>query len=137
MAESMVDEKDLRTNENEEALTERQRAYLYVIYQLHCTKSQILSADIARRLNVSKPSVVSMLEIFEKKALITKKHYGRVQMTDNGLSVAKQLDSYMTELVNVIPKMGLGLKPDELQSCAWELFRSLPASVLCKLAVHA
>lgn len=132
----MAENSAVKTTIAEEPLTERQRVYLYTIYQLHCSKSQILSADIARKLKVSKPSVVSMLEIFEKKQLITKKHYGRVQMTDLGLTAARELDGYMVQLLNVIPRMGLGLHKDELQSCAWELFRSLPLSILTKLAVH-
>ena len=131
MEKKLVASKEM--NMAEEPLTERQRAYLYVIYQLHCSRTQILSAEIARKLSVSKPSVASMLEVFEKKGLITKKHYGRVQMTDQGLTLARQLESYMNELVRVIPKMGLELRPEELQSCAWELFRSLPHSVLDKL----
>ena len=131
MDKKLVDSKEV--NIVDEPLTERQRAYLYVIYQLHCSKTQSLSAEIARKLSVSKPSVASMLEIFEKKQLITKKHYGRVQMTDYGLTEARKLEGYMNELVRVIPRMGLNLRPEELQSCAWELFRTLPSTVLDKL----
>lgn len=92
--------------EEPEEVTMAQMRYLYKIYQISITKPEILSADIARKLKVSKPSVVKMLSVLRDKKLINKDPYCCVTITPNGIAKAKQFERHILLLVNHISRMG-------------------------------
>ncbi|MBQ9257101.1 MAG: hypothetical protein IJ858_09235 [Acidaminococcaceae bacterium] len=86
-----------------------QMRYLYKIYQISLSKPEVLSADIARKLKVSKPSVAKMLSVLSEKKLILKKRYGKISITDSGKLIADEYEQRIKMLASLIPKMGLVL----------------------------
>jgi Mn-dependent DtxR family transcriptional regulator len=71
-------------------MTESQEDYLKTIGFLS-DEGKVRVTDIARRLNVSKPSVVVALKLLEEKSLINHEKYGRVLLTEKGKSLAAEI----------------------------------------------
>ena len=78
--------------------------YLLVIYRLSGEGMPVRSVDVSRALGVSPASVVHMMGVLVADGLISKRHYGRVQLTGTGIWVANQLhtkcmllESFLTE----------------------------------------
>ncbi len=110
-------------------LSAAQMRYLYKIYQISLSKPEVLSADIARKLKVSKPSVVKMLAVLSEKKLILKKRYGKISITDSGIRIADEYEQRIQILASLIPKMGLALTDEEITAGAFALADVLPESV--------
>ncbi len=106
-----------------------QMRYLYKIYQISLSKPEVLSADIARKLKVSKPSVAKMLSVLSEKKLILKKRYGKISITDSGKLIADEYEQRIKMLASLIPKMGLVLTDEEITAGAFALADALPESV--------
>ena len=109
-------------------MTAKQMRYLYKIYQLSGQKPEILSADIARKLHVSKPSVVKMLTTLSGQNLVVKEHYGKIKLTREGIDRARAFEKRIRMLTLLIPKMGLDLQAEELYDSACSLADVLPPS---------
>jgi DtxR family transcriptional regulator, Mn-dependent transcriptional regulator len=79
--------------------------YLKAIYQLQQrTDDRIRTSAIAEELDVTSPTVTSMLEKLEERGLIDREKYRGVTLTDEGETVALEvirhhrlLESYLTE----------------------------------------
>jgi DtxR family Mn-dependent transcriptional regulator len=71
-------------------MTESQEDYLEMISFLSDT-GKVRVTDIARRLGVSKPSVLTALKSLEEKALINHEKYGRVLLTEKGKGLAVEI----------------------------------------------
>ncbi|WP_306058891.1 metal-dependent transcriptional regulator [Natronococcus wangiae] len=79
--------------------------YLKVIYQLQqSTDDRIKTSAIADELDVTSPTVTSMIEKLEDRGLVDRKKYRGVTLTDEGETVALEvirhhrlLESYLTE----------------------------------------
>ena len=69
-------------------ISNSQIKYLLTIYLLKHNR-KIRSMDIARRLNVSKPSVHKMLEQLRDLDLIEKEKYSEIFLTEKGEEIAK------------------------------------------------
>lgn len=104
--------------------------YLYAIYEESLTDPEVSSAAIARKLKVSKPSVVKMVDVLSEKELITKKHYGKITLTEQGSQIAQKFNEEIKLLVELIPKMGLKLNQADLYASAYLLASTLPAQTL-------
>ena len=72
-------------------LTSSHYKYLLAIYQISKKHPQVSSADVARKLNVSKPSVSTMLTSLVNKGLVAKERYGKVNLTEEGRQIAAKL----------------------------------------------
>ncbi|MFP8952525.1 metal-dependent transcriptional regulator [Natrialbaceae archaeon A-arb3/5] len=79
--------------------------YLKVIYQLQrTTDDRIKTSQIAEELDVTSPTVTSMLEKLEDRGLIDREKYRGVTLSDEGETVALEivrhhrlLEAYLTE----------------------------------------
>lgn len=111
------------------ALSAVQMRYLYKIYQISLSKPEVLSADIARKLKVSKPSVVKMLSVLIEKKLIYKKRYGKITITESGIQIAHEYERRIQKLASLIPLMGLSLTDEEITAGAFALADALPERV--------
>ena len=118
-----------KEQEEVNTLSTAQMRYLYKIYQISLSKPEVLSADIARKLKVSKPSVVKMLSVLSEKKLIFKKRYGKISITDSGVQVAQEYEQRIQTLASLIPKMGLPLTDEEITVGAFALADALPERV--------
>ncbi|MGB9742910.1 MAG: metal-dependent transcriptional regulator [candidate division WOR-3 bacterium] len=69
-------------------LGESQEDYLEAIFVLSNEKKAVRVKDIARRLKVSRPSVVVALNALADKGLVRHEHYGGVELTVDGRATA-------------------------------------------------
>jgi DtxR family Mn-dependent transcriptional regulator len=71
-------------------MTESQEDYLKMISFLS-DAGEVRVTDIARRLGVSKPSVLAALKSLEEKTLINHEKYGSVILTEKGKNLAAKI----------------------------------------------
>ena len=64
--------------------------YLETILELE-KKGKVRSVDIARAMNVSKPSVNKAMNVLKDMNYITQEDYGDVRLTDNGRKLAESI----------------------------------------------
>ena len=65
-------------------LTAAHLRYLLAIYEVSQTHLDICSRSIAEKLNVTKPSVVRIMNLLMDRGMIVKEHYGKIYLTDRG-----------------------------------------------------
>ena len=75
----------------EVSLTSSHLKYLLAIYEVAEEFPEVSSANIARKLGVSKPSVSTMLSCLMDKDLLVKERYGKVYLTETGFLIAREL----------------------------------------------
>ena len=71
-------------------LTAAHLRYLLAIYEVSQTHLDICSRSIAEKLNVTKPSVVRIMNLLMDRGMIVKEHYGKIYLTDRGFLDAQQ-----------------------------------------------
>ncbi len=72
-------------------LSEAKKKYLATMTELDPTGKGIRSINIAKELNVTRPSVHAMLTRLSDDGLLIKEHYGIVFLTPKGLEIGKQI----------------------------------------------
>ena len=100
--------------------------YLLAIGQLSQGTGAVSSAQVARALQVSRPSVTRMLAILAEKDLVTKERYGKIALTERGAVLARRQEDYVRSLVRQIPALGLDLTDQEAEEAALALAAVLP-----------
>ena len=68
--------------------TKSEQLYLKTIYNLSLKKEYVKSADIARTLNYSRPSVLALLRRLESKGLVLFGEKKRIILTNEGMEIA-------------------------------------------------
>ena len=85
------------------SLTAANIKYLLILHELECcTERGIRCVDIAKRLNITKPSVHTMINNLRDLGLVVKEHYGSVYMTDAGKHAAKRYIEHYSSLKHSI-----------------------------------
>lgn len=107
--------------------------YLLAIGQLSQGTGAVSSAQVARALQVSRPSVTRMLAILAEKDLVTKERYGKITLTETGAALARQLQAGLRDLERRLPALGLELDREETAAVAGALAAALPEHCLRKL----
>lgn len=75
-------------------LSQAHLRYLLAIGELSQGKAAVSSTQVARVLQVSRPSVTRMLAVLAEKDLVTKERYGKIILTeDQGRPLAHQLQA--------------------------------------------
>lgn len=81
--------------------------YLECIYVLH-QHGKVRSIDVAKRLEVSKPSVNKAINVLKEKNLLTQEAYGDIRLTQAGIDMAKSIlnrhltiKQFLTTILNV------------------------------------
>ena len=89
-------------------LTANQIRYLLIIREMMGGRDSVRSAEIARKLNVSRASVHKALESFEGKNCLGKERYSQVSLTDEGKEAAdryyelyRQVEERLSPLMNI------------------------------------
>lgn len=72
-------------------ITRSEEDYLRTIYEVSTEFGEVHSVEVARRLEVSKPSVSKTLKILEGGGYIEPIHYGPIKLTDRGRSEGRRL----------------------------------------------
>ena len=107
-------------------LSQAHLRYLLAIGELAREKPNVSSAQVARELGVSRPSVTRMLSILAEKDLVTKERYGKITLTETGAVLARRLQAGLRDLERRMPALGLALTPEETSAIAGVLAAALP-----------
>lgn len=90
---------------------ESKEMYLETIYLLEKESQHAHTVQIAKRLNVSNPSVTKAMNLLKKQGLIEQERYGPVSLTDEGRALSKQLyenhkliAQFIADSLNLSPK---------------------------------
>jgi DtxR family Mn-dependent transcriptional regulator len=101
-------------------MTESQEDYLEMISFLSDTE-KVRVTDIARRLGVSKPSVLTALKSLEEKMLINHEKYGSVLLTEKGKGLAAEIREKHELLKNFLRlKLNVSEANAEKDACRME-----------------
>ena len=100
--------------------------YLYTIYEISQTAPDVYSANVARRMHVSRPSVAKMLGILMKKGLVVKEPYGEIYLTAEGFLLAQDFDRTVHLMTERLPMTGLPLTKEETYQVACAMASVLP-----------
>ena len=94
--------------------------YLKTILLLQHTNGSVRSLDVARKLNVSKPSVSAAMRLLRDGGFLTMDENKKICLTDAGLEVAEQV--YEKHLIVKECLISLGVDPDiaERDACIME-----------------
>ena len=65
--------------------------YLEAIYLVKKDKKTVKPIEVARRLNVKKPSVTGAVKKLSKKGFLKYKKYNDINITENGEKIAKEV----------------------------------------------
>lgn len=114
-------------------LSQAHLRYLLAIGRLAREQTAVSSAQVARALQVSRPSVTRMLAILAEKDLVTKERYGKITLTETGAALARQLQAGLRDLERRLPALGLELDREETAAVAGALAAALPERCLRKL----
>lgn len=112
-------------------LSQAHLRYLLAIGELSQGKAAVSSTQVARVLQVSRPSVTRMLAVLAEKDLVTKERYGKIILTETGAALAHQLQAGLRDLERRLP--ALGLDREETAAVAGALASVLPEHCLRKL----
>ena len=104
--------------DTDKKLTSSHLKYLLAIYEESQDKIDVSSARVAERLNVSKPSVSSMLTALMNRELLVKERYGKIYLTDTGFLIAKDLFRNIEAVKQELARMPFQLSEQELHSMA-------------------
>lgn len=92
-------------------LSQAHLRYLLAIGELSQGKAAVSSTQVARVLQVSRPSVTRMLAVLAEKDLVTKERYGKITLTETGAALAHQLQAGLRDLERRLPALGLDPGP--------------------------
>ncbi|MGE4214747.1 MAG: metal-dependent transcriptional regulator [Anaerotignaceae bacterium] len=95
--------------------------YLEAIYFLYQKNAEVRITDVARELNISKPSVNRAINTLKNQGLVEHEHYGDLSLTEKGLKIAcdvaqrhKIIKAFLTE------KLGVNDATAEREACLIE-----------------
>ena len=71
-------------------LSQAHLRYLLAIGELSQGKAAVSSTQVARVLQVSRPSVTRMLAVLAEKDLVTKERYGKITLTETGAALDRE-----------------------------------------------
>lgn len=81
--------------------------YLERIYMLKSENGYVKSIDIAKRLNVSKPSVSFAMKQLKEDGYITMDENKYIDLTEKGLKIAKAMYEKYTKIAELLMELGI------------------------------
>jgi len=122
-------------SERSKRLSRSEEDYLEAIYVLSQKKGHARVSEIARALKVKPPSVTQMVRRLSERGLVSFVRYGKVELTEEGLSVAKRVMKRHTLLKRFLVALGLEEEVAEEDACAMEhILHDETVSVFKKMA---
>ena len=77
--------------------------------------------DISRELKISKPSVTKAIGILREERLVVQEKYGKISLTDEGVSTAKEIykkHKILSKFINKV--LGVDKRTAEADACKME-----------------
>ena len=109
--------------------SESKEMYLETIYLLEQEDSHAHSADIAKHLGVSKPSVTKAMNSLKDLGLIEQEKYGPVSLTKKGRSIAKKVYENH-KLITKFIEASLNLSPKQAEEDACKIEHVISSRML-------
>jgi DtxR family Mn-dependent transcriptional regulator len=106
--------------------------YIETIYNLTGENGFARSTDIARKLSVSKASVTGALRALSDKGLANYEPYGRISLTENGISAAAEVARKHDVLKSFFSDV-LGIDTNVAQKAACKSEHALGSEVISRL----
>lgn len=103
--------------------------YLAAIHRLSRGGKAVSSAEVARELQVSRPSVTRMLEVLNEKGVTEKARYGKIGLTAEGRRIAECIQQHTDRIAQLLAG-NMGLTPAEAVTAAEAVAAALPERVL-------
>jgi DtxR family Mn-dependent transcriptional regulator len=104
-----------------DSLSVKMQDYLETIFFLEKENSVVRVKQISESMDVKNSSVHSALHQLAKKGLVEHEHYGYVNLTDNGRSMARRLEKKHWLLARFLHKyLGVKKKQAEEEACRIE-----------------
>lgn len=94
--------------------------YLETMLRLKKEKGYIRSIDIARHLEVSKPSVSYATKRLRENGYITMADDGHIELTDSGFAIAAKIDERHRTLFRFLTKIGVSEETAAEDACRIE-----------------
>lgn len=113
-------------------LSHSQIRCLLAVHSLSEVYERASSKSVCKLLGISKPSVHNSLAALESRGLIEKKPYGAATLTEQGESIAHELDARRAKLTLFFSKT-FGLSMDQSDLAALLLLSGLNEESLLKL----
>lgn len=102
-------------------LTASLEDYLEIIYILQQGDKNVGITDISRELKISKPSVTKAIGILREERLVVQEKYGKISLTDEGVSTAKEIykkHKILSKFINKV--LGVDKRTAEADACKME-----------------
>ncbi len=99
--------KEKRGEDDENNRTDRMEDYLETIYELVQHKGYATLADVAEYLNVSPPSVTTMMRRLDQSGLLNYEKYRGIRLTQEGTIIAKNIRQRHSLLVEFLKMIGV------------------------------
>lgn len=118
-----MESEPIRGATRKQEVTANMEDYLEAILEI-CAQSgkhEARVTDIARRLNVTRPSVVGMIKHLGEHGLVSHGHYRGVRLTDDGVELAKEMAERHRVLRRFLEdELGLDAEIAEQDACRME-----------------
>nr|WP_307992975.1 metal-dependent transcriptional regulator [uncultured Niameybacter sp.] len=106
--------------------------YLETVLELEQLYGVVRSIDIAKKLNVSRPSVNKAINNLKEAGMVTQQSYGDIKLTDLGRKTAKDI-IYRHTLIKKFLTYVLGLSPQIAEADACKIEHILSPETIEKL----
>lgn len=106
---------------NESAVTASLEDYLESIFFLGRQHGEVRITDVARELNISKPSVNRAINTLKEQGLVEHEHYGDLKLTEAGRKIAQSVANRHYALKEfLINILGVNEETAEREACLME-----------------
>lgn len=112
-------------------MTQSLEDYLEMVSFL-ADEGEVRVTDIASRLGVSKPSVLTALKVLEDQGLLEHERYGTVSLTKRGVGTAAEIRDRHDLLTSFLEKV-VGVDPETAERDACKMEHLLSAETLKKM----
>ncbi|MDA1061119.1 MAG: transcriptional regulator MntR [bacterium] len=90
----------------------KQEDYLETIYELSLKNENVRISDVAKALDLSKPSVTQMIQRLDKDGCVIYKPYSTLKLTTKGKTIGKKIASRHEVLAEFFDLLGI---PENIQ----------------------
>ena len=127
LAPSLLNGGNALANQNK-TLTASNIKYLLVMKELSCDRNGVRSTDIAKRLEITKPSVYTLLKTLQGLNLIQKDRYSVIYFTEQGFETAEKYLSYFETIQTYLD--ALLPKNSDVKSATYALLSEIPEDAI-------
>jgi DtxR family Mn-dependent transcriptional regulator len=102
-------------------LSQSAQDYLEAVYEAGRDRDVVRVSEVAERLGVKMPSVVTAMQRLARRGLVRHERYGHVALTDAGTAEAKRVSERHHEIVRfLVDLLGVDARTAEIDACRME-----------------